>query len=179
MGTARFLKRAHGEATLARIVEDAGIATQLVFTKRINGLALYPYEAFVGLLHAVDRALGNGDLETCRVVGDMAARQDLETIFKAYVVRQPDEMIRACAPIWGMYCEDAGRMEAVSAEPDSTILRIYDFPEMDAAHCKLMEGWMIAAMEVVGVEILPGARETECMSSGGRYHEFSCKWKVK
>jgi hypothetical protein len=179
LGTARFIKREYGEEVLARIVEDAGVATQLTFTKRINGLALYPYEALVGLLHAVDRELGTGDLTMCRTVGDVAARQDLETIFKAYVVRDPEDMIRACAPIWGMYCEDAGRMEAVEAKPESTVLRIYDFPKMDPAHCRLMEGWMIAAMEVVGVQILPGARETECMSSGGRYHEFSCRWQLK
>lgn len=179
LGTARFLKRTYGEAVLQAIVEDAGVATQLTFTNRINGLALYSYDAFVGLLHAVDRRLGTGDLSMCRTVGDMAARHDLETLFKAYVVRDPQEMIRACAPIWGMYNEDAGQMEAIEASPERTVLRIHDFPQMDPAHCRLMEGWMIAAMDIVGVQILPGAGETECMSDGGRYHEFSCRWSVK
>jgi hypothetical protein len=50
---------------------------------------------------------------------------------------------------------------------------------MDPAHCRLMEGWMIAAMDVIGAKVLPGARETACMAGGGPYHEFSCQWTLK
>lgn len=27
--------------------------------------------------------------------------------------------------------------------------------------------------------VLPGARETACMSSGAHHHEFSCRWGLK
>ena len=180
LGTARFIKREHGQDVLERIVERAGEATQKTFAKKIDGLGLHPYDAFVGLLRAVDAELGNGDLTFCRKVGDMAARNDLETIFKVYAVRpSAEQMIRGCTPIWGMYTVDAGLMEAVDVRPESTKLRIVDFPDMDPAHCKLMEGWMIAAMDVIGATVLPGASETECTSQGGRYHEFSCQWTMR
>ena len=180
LGTARFIKREHGGDVLARIVREAGAATQKTFAKKIDGLGLHPYASFTGLLHSVDRVLGNGDLSFCRKIGDMSARHDLESIFRVYAERpSAEQMIRGCTPIWGMYTHGAGYMEAVDTRPDSTVLRILDFPSMDPAHCRLMEGWMIAAMDVIGAKVLPGARETECMASGGPYHEFSCQWTLK
>jgi hypothetical protein len=180
LGAARFIKHDYGDAMLQRIIADAGPATQKTFSKKIDGLGLHPYEAFVGLLRAADRQLGTGDLEYVRRIGDMAARYDLSTIFKVYAVRpSADAMIRACTPIWGMYTDGAGYMEAIDTSPNNTVLRIFDFPEMDPAHCILMESWMIGAMDVIGVRVLPDAHETECMSRGGCYHEFWCRWEQK
>ncbi len=180
LGVARFIKQTFGEAMLAKVVESAPPATRHTFAKRINGLSLQPYESFVGLLRSAEQHLGTGDLQLCKRLGDTAARYDLHTIFQGYAVRpSPEEIIRACTPIWGMYTDGAGTMEAVDTSPTHTVLCIRDFPEMDPAHCRLMEGWMIAAMDVVGAQVLPGARETECMSEGGRFHEFSCQWALK
>src|SRR5262249_35168566 len=159
----------YNDAMLAQIVADAPAATRLTFSKRINGLSLQPYESFVGLLKSADRHLGTGDLSYCKKLGDLAARHDLHTIFQGYAVRpSPETMIRACTPIWGMYTDGAGTMEAIDTRPDHTVLRIMGFPAMAPAHCRMMEGWMIAAMDVVGARVLPGARETECASNGGR-----------
>src|SRR5215510_9018158 len=96
LGTARLVKRRHGLEMLARIIRDAGPDAQKTFSRQINGLELHPYPAFVGLLLSVDKHLGTGDLQYCRVVGDLAARHDLETIFKVYAIRPSAEnMIRA------------------------------------------------------------------------------------
>ncbi len=180
LGAARHVKRERGLEGLARVIRDAGPEAQATFSRPINGLSLQPYAAFVGLLVSVDRHLGCGDLEYCRVIGDLSARHDLSTIFKVYAVRpSPETMIRACTPIWGMYTEGCGVMEAVDTRPDSTLLRICDFDAMHPAHCRLMEGWMIAAMSEIGVRILPGAGERACPSRGGTCHEFWCQWEPK
>lgn len=180
LGIARFVKQTYGEAMLAQVIEGAPAATRQTFAKRINGLSLQPYESFVGLLRSAEQILGAGDLQLCKRLGEMAAHNDLHTIFKGYAVRpSPEEIIRACTPIWGMYTDGAGTMEAVDTSPTHTVLCIRGFPEMDRAHCRLMEGWMIAAMDVVGARVLPGACESECTSEGGRFHEFSCQWELK
>lgn len=180
LGAASYIKNAHGEETLARVVREGGPATQKTFAKRINGLSLEPYEAMVGLLRSADRILGAGDLLYCKHLGDLAARSDLKTIFKGYaLLPSPDAMIRACTPIWGMYTEDAGHMVAVDTRAESTILRIHDFPDMDPSHCRLMEGWMIAAMDFVGAHVLPGSCERLCASRGDPVHEFWCRWEPK
>jgi hypothetical protein len=180
LGGASHIKREHGEDELARIVADAGPATQKTFSKKINGLSLQPYESFIGLLRSADRHLGSGDLAFCQKLGDLAARYDLRTIFKGYAVRPaPGDMIRACTPIWGMYTEDAGQMIAVDTSPENTLLRIEGFPAMDPAHCRLMEGWMTAAMDFIGVRVLPGACERMCAARGAPFHEFWCRWEAK
>jgi hypothetical protein len=78
-----------------------------------------------------------------------------------------------------MYTEGCGVMEVVDVRPGNALLRITDFDQMHAAHCRLMEGWMSAAMDEIGVYVLPGARERECVSRGGANHEFWCRWRSK
>jgi hypothetical protein len=180
LGTARFVRQTQGPTMLARIVADAGPAAQRTFEKKISGLALYPYDAFSGFLRSADKHLGTGDFSYCRKIGDMAARHDLETIFKVYAVKPSVEnMIRGCTPIWGMYTDGCGYMEAIDVRQESTVLRITGFADMDPAHCRMMEGWMIAAMDVIGARVLPGARESMCMSDGAAHHEFACQWEPK
>ncbi|MEZ4219591.1 MAG: hypothetical protein R3B13_01600 [Polyangiaceae bacterium] len=180
LGAVRYIKQTGGEELLARVVDDAGPVVAKTFAKRINGLGLQPYRAFTDFLVAMDRVLGRGDLDYCRQFGGVAARHDLETVFKVYTVRpSPEKMIEACTAIWGMYVDGGGHMEAVDTSPQRTVLRIHEFPEMAPAHCRMMEGWMIAAMDVVGVDVLPGACESECMSRGGRFHEFVCEWSLR
>ena len=40
----------------------------------------------------------------------------------------------------------------------------------------LMEGWMIATMNTLGVDVID-PRESMCTSRGGTAHEFACRWK--
>ena len=54
---------------------------------------------------------------------------------------------------------------------------LLEFPTMVREHCRMMEGWMISAMEVLGATVLPGAQESTCMADKGPYHEFVCKWQ--
>ena len=68
-------------------------------------------------------------------------------------------------------------MTATSWSPERTVLRIDGFPGMHPAHCRLMEGWMIAAMRIIGAIVGPGAAETSCCSRGDEAHEFSCSWR--
>jgi hypothetical protein len=178
LGASHYIRHNFGEELLSRIVSDAGPATQKTFSKNRRP-GLQPYERSSACC-AASTAISAGDLRVLQALGDLAARQDLQTIFKGYAVRpSPEDMIRACTPIWGMYTEGAGHMLAVHARPDNTVLRIHDFPDMDPAHCRLMEGWMIAAMDFIGARVLPGACERQCMSRGDSFHEFWCRWEIR
>jgi hypothetical protein len=164
---------------LERIVGQGGLAVRKVFAQRIRAMSFYPYPAFVAFLRATDRALGSGDLSYCRMLGAKAADADLGTAF-SFLLRlySPELLISSCGQVWRHYCRNGGHMEAISTAPNGTVLRIYDFPHMDPAHCRLMEGWMILAMSRIGTKVLPGARETECTANGGRFHEFRCRWEL-
>ena len=70
-------------------------------------------------------------------------------------------------------------MDALSWEPTNTTLRISHFGAMHALHCRLMEGWMIATMDMIGLQVNGDSHERQCMSRGAAFHEFTCTWQEK
>jgi hypothetical protein len=178
LGLIRNIKDRHGPDALRKAVDASGPSTQAIFAEPIRILKWYPYEGYVGFLRTLQRDLGGGDRNYCRKLGAVAGERDLGTIFKIYrAIASAERLIRACNKIWPSYYRDAGKMDAISWEPENTVLRITDFKQMDPTHCRLMEGWMIATMAQIGLKVNDEAGETVCMSRGGQYHEFVCKWR--
>jgi hypothetical protein len=177
LGLIRHIKDAHGEAALRTVVAAAGAPTQAVFARPIRVMDWHAYPAFAGFLVSADRILGRGDLAFCRELGAFAGHRDLGTVLRVYVaLASAERLIRACSKVWPSYYRNAGQMEALSWAPEETRLRIAGFAQMAPAHCRLMEGWMIATMETIGFSVGPGARETACPSRGAAHHEFVCVW---
>lgn len=160
-------------------VELAGWGPHIaeICSGRVGRTEWYPYEAMVELLRGCERTFGDGTGQLCVEVGHAAARRDMSGAFSVLrLLGSPQHLIGSCSRVWGRYYRDAGRMEAVATEPERTVLRIVDFPDMAPEHCRMMEGWMISAMATLGAKVLPGGRETMCPSRGGEYHEFTCQW---
>ena len=177
LGLIRYIKDSRGAAMLANVIQEAGDAARSVFGAPIRVTAWHPYDAFTAFLVAADKRLGRGDPRFCRELGDAAGRRDLNSIFRVYVaLASAERLIRSCEKLWTSYYRNAGRMEAIRWRPDDTVLRIYDFSSMHPAHCRLMEGWMIATMAAIGFRVNDDALESECTSRGGPYHEFRCTW---
>jgi len=177
LGLISHVRGTHGAGALAEIVAAAGEPVRRAFATRIRVLDWLPYEAYVAFLRSLERRLGGGDHLFLRSIGAAAGQRDLGTILRVYVaLASPERLIRSCTKVWASYYRNAGRMEAVAWAPEQTVLRVLDFDAMDRTHCRLMEGWMISTMEQLGLRVGPGARETECASRGGRYHEFRCTW---
>lgn len=178
LGPLRHMKEQHGREELDALLRSAPSALREVSSRRIRQGAWYPYAAYVELLRAIDARYGKGDLAYCRTLGEWAGRQDLGSMFRVYaMLADPERLIRSCSLVWPQYYRGAGEMSAVRTRPDDTCLRIIGFPAMDPAHCRLMEGWMIATMTQIGCRVRPGGRETECPSRGGQWHEFRCTWE--
>lgn len=177
LGLIAYIRDTRGPDALSRVVQAAGAETQAAFSERIRKLGWYPYGAYARFLRAADAELGKGDLSFCEKLGTEASRRDLNTVFAFFTrLYGPERLVRSCTRVWLHYYRDAGHMQAVSWDPDDTVLRIHDFPEMDPGHCRLMVGWMWRAMDLVGGRVITGS-ETLCTSSGGPYHEFTCRWR--
>jgi hypothetical protein len=181
LGIVKYVKGTRGPEALSSVVAAGSDACRLAFARPIRMMNWYPYPAFVGFLHGLEKALGRpGQHSFCRELGDVAGVRDLGTVLKVYrTLSSPERLIRACDRVWSSYYRRAGRMEAVTWAPDDTTLRIYDFPQMDPAHCRLMEGWMIATMRSIGFYVNNDAFERKCMSTGDPYHEFHCTWQKR
>ncbi len=179
LGLVKHVKTAFGPQALARVVAAADPEGH-TFGQRIHPLAWYSYESFVAFLHALVEKLGGGNGEFCRDLGAVAGERDLGTIFKLLRrLSSPERLIRSCGRVWESYYRNAGAMEAVAWRPESTVLRIVGFESMHPLHCRLMEGWMLQTMDIVGVKVLPGACEQLCTSRGDPHHEFRCAWQSR
>lgn len=180
LGLLAFAKERGGKQSVTEIVGRLNEPARAVFADRIQPLRWYPYATYVELLYALKMRFGKPSEAFFRRLGATAGDRDLGTMFKVYVtLASPERLIRSCSRVWASYYRGAGTMTAVAWDPKNTRLRIEGFPDMDRAHCELMEGWMIATMDRIGVIVSADARETACESRGDAHHEFACTWRAR
>ena len=180
LGLIRHVKDERGADVLKRIIDGAGAPARESFARPIRIMSWYPYAAFTAFLGSLEQQLGKGDAAFGRKLGAAAGTRDLGTVFRIYsALASAERLIRACSKVWPSYYRDAGRMEAIAWDPERTVLRIYDFKEMDPRHCRLMEGWMISTMENIGFRVSEDAMESACTSRGAPHHEFVCSWQKR
>jgi hypothetical protein len=178
LGVLKHVRVAFGADAVSEAIASAPSATREVMSRRVLKLRWYPYDAYAGFLRLLADRFASGNLDYCRELGAVAAYRDLNTVLKIFrVLYGPQRLIQSCTRVWAQYYRNAGAMTAISSEPHDTRLRIDNFPTMDPAHCKLMEGWMMGAMAVLGAEVNDDGRETMCCSRGDAWHEFACTWK--
>jgi hypothetical protein len=176
LGLIKFIKQNHGDNAIEPVIAAANHETQTIFSNRILMNDWYPYGAFVGFLEAMQATHGQGDPSYLRRAGESAGQRDLGTIYKIYkVFASSEKLIRSCDSVWASYYRGAGAMQAVTWEPQETVLRITDFPGMSPLHCQLMVGWMTATMREIGITF-DEFSERQCQSRGAPYHEFFARW---
>lgn len=179
LGIINHIREAHGRSAVTDLLPATPPATRAVFAGRIIHGNWYPYAAYTGFLSTLEMRFGGGHPSYCRSLGASSGVRDINTVFKIYLaIASTERLIRGCSRVWPSYYRNAGVMEAVRWEPGDTLLRIEGFPEMAGQHCRLMEGWMTATMNALGVDVIDG-HESACPSRGDTAHEFSCKWKKR
>ncbi len=144
--------------------------------RKVIAVADYPYAVFVEIIRTIDKVMGNGDLSVCLALGEYAASRDVKAYLSTFKREiKPEELFGAIDLIWRSYHINSGQLKVEDTSPDNTIIRIYDFPLMDSAHCKLMEGYFIQGIKQMGWTLIEGI-ETKCTSKGDPYHEFMGRW---
>ncbi len=177
-GVLKELRARVGAERLRIAARGWGDELAIVLAEPVVRSEWYSYVAFAQLLAGAERELGDGSGALCRELGGAAAKRDLGGAFSVLrYLASPQHLIGSCERVWPRYYRNAGRMEAVATRPENTVLRISDFPGMAEQHCRLMEGWMISAMQTLGAIVNPGAAERACASRGGDVHEFACTWR--
>lgn len=179
LGIFKYLKtQAQGEAWLGQVMDTLSPAAQQVCRRKLIAVGDYPYPVFINFLRTVDQVAGRGDLALCRHLGVLAATRDIASVYNLYKRRaSPADLLRDGPILWKSYYQNAGRFQTLDASPEHTVMRILDFPQMDPAHCRLMEGWISQALVEGGAAWLEELREVRCVSKGDPYHEFVGRWK--
>jgi len=180
LGILKYIKtQPNGEALLEKVLGQLSAGSQAILRRKVIAIGDYSYAAFVELLRKADQVLGRGDLALCRTLGKYTATRDVQSIYNLYKKQaKPEDLMRDGAVIWKSYYQNAGTFKTEDSSPDHILVRIIDFPRMDPAHCRLMEGWMTQAVQESGGVWIEELREVQCMSRGGPYHEFTGRWKA-
>jgi len=179
LGFFKYVKeQPEGEQKMARVLATMPAESAGECRKKVIAVAEYPYRVFVDYIRACDRVLGRGDLAVCRQLGEFAAMHDVRSFLKMVKTEpEPGDVFRAASLLWKNYHLHSGRLQVEDATPEHSLLRIHDFPQMDPAHCRLMEGYFTSGLRELQREVLEEFHETRCPSRGDPYHEFAGKWR--
>jgi hypothetical protein len=146
------------------------------FEKPVISSAWYPYPAFVALARTIEQIHGTpGDFALCRKLGRASAARDIGATFRIMSAMSSVEfLLKRGQVFWGQYC-DRGRMVLESPAPQAFLAWIEDFPGLDAAHCRLVEGWLEGVGEALGA-IGMTCRQPRCAQRGDPRCEFQGQW---
>lgn len=183
LGIFKFIKSLpDGDHLFNQVKESLPPEAAKACSGKIMAVVQYPYITFITFaqfLQTVDKVVGFGDLSLSLYLGGYTADLDYDFFFGSKKTQlTPEDLFRDCNIYWQSYYPNSGQMKSESSDPDNAIIRIYDFPSMDPAHCRLMEGWMARSMERAGVEWIQFS-ETRCTSKGHEFHEFQGSWKMR
>ncbi len=147
------------------------------FARPIVASASYPYGSFVSLARSVDRVHGKGDLALCRDLGRRAAARDLGTTFRIISAMASIEfLLRRAQVFWAAYC-DRGKMVLETSAEKSYRGRLEGFPEIDRAHCVIVEGWLEGMGTALGAQDM-AVKQVQCAAQGGAVCEYEGRWSA-
>lgn len=176
-GLLKYVKESGHPGGIAALLERLPEPAAGHFRTKILSSRWYPYEAFLGPLHAIDRELGEGDLGLMPEVGLFSGRQDAGSIFRFVAALSSIEAIVSRAgTLWQRYC-DSGRFEVVELERGRLHLALEEFPGIDRAHCALIAGWIEGLGRAVGARE-PAIEQLRCVHRGDPRCEFAGTWSA-
>jgi hypothetical protein len=168
-----------GKEMLEKVIAALPEESREVCKRRVVAVAEYPYSVFYSFIRTADQTLGRGDFAYCKELGRATATRDIQGLGQLFQRKaKTEDLFRAGDVYWKSYHINSGYWKVEDLNPDKTVVRIYEFPTMDTAHCRLMEGWMTQALTETGVQVFGEIKEFQCMSKGAPYHEFAGSWKA-
>lgn len=135
----------------------------------------YPYELFVAINDAIDRALGQSDGALCYEMGRFNCDHNLTTTMRLlFKFGNIGWLLDRAAKAWGDQF-DEGRMEVVRREVGTeVVVELCDHPSPNRGHCLAIKGWMVRATELSGED---DVQCTElCRAAGDDVCRFTFRW---
>lgn len=178
LGLVKYIKKYSREKgkSLDEIIKMMTPEDQQIFSQKILSSEWYPYSTYINLGNIIDRVFGKGDQSLSREIGKLSARTDLRGVYRIFLsFLNPQQIVKRIATIWGSYY-DRGVVEVIEYKPGKLVWHLKDFPEIGKFHCKNIEGWNEAFLELLGYKEAR-ARETKCQSEGSPCCEFVLTWK--
>ncbi len=141
LGLIKFIKKDMKDV-LPKVLDSLPPDTRDYMDKHIALTAWYPYKLYTDLLKTLDKIVGNGDLSYCIQQGRLSAKHDLSTIYRIFLTfAGPKIWITRAMSAWNSYF-DSGHAEVSIPSDTEALFTITDFPDIDIAHVKSVQGWL-------------------------------------
>jgi predicted hydrocarbon binding protein len=177
-GLLKYTKEKAGEDVLKRVLNQLPEEDKAIFTDRIRPTEWYPFRIYANLLAIIDKELGKGDLSICKDIGSWSGERDFKAMYKLYTsdsFKDPTTLKTAPHVMWTSYYDQGdlvfldipGSIELA----ERVTARVIDFPDTLKANCRLLEGWIGKAIEIIG-DLKVNVTEVKCRVDGDEYCEF-------
>lgn len=149
LGQIKFIKKNYKDV-LSKVIEALPSESAKYMQVHLLITEWYPYKLYTDLLRALDKVIGKGDLATCIEQGRLSAKHDLSTIFKGFMnFSNTQSMLARVMVAWSSYY-DTGRAEIPLFTDKEAVYFIKDFPDVDIAHVKNVQGWVEQFLLITG-----------------------------
>ena|SRR5450755_4754149 len=171
----RWVEEHHGREARRAILVSISPTQATALIAAVNATLWVPFDAFIALCVATDRAYGSGDLALCRTLGRYAAQVNLPTIYRIfYKIGSFRYIISKASAVWTTHY-DSGRASTRDI-PNGVAFTVEQFATPHRAHCLSVLGWVEESAVISGVTVT-SARETKCRLRGDTACEFQVEYK--
>ncbi len=141
LGLIKFIKK-NMKDTFQNIINALPSDTKEHMDEHILLTAWYPYKLYTDLLKILDKTVGNGDFSYCITQGKLSAEHDLKTIYRIFLTfTDPKMLITRAMSVWSSYYDTGIAEVNILSNNEATVI-IKDFPDIDIAHVKNIQGWL-------------------------------------
>ena len=171
-----YVEAKFGKEGLQRWLDSLSESAQKLYSTSILASKWYPLkETFVEPTKKICDVFFNGDLRGARECGRYSAELGLKGVLKIFVkMGSPAFLVSRASTVLPSYYNPC-KMETVSSDKTSALIRITEFPQIDKVVEARIIGWIEMALEIHGCK---GVRvvTTASLTKGDKYSEFKVSW---
>jgi hypothetical protein len=171
----RWIEEHHGRDAKRAVLVSIPPTQATMLLEAVNPSSWVPFDAFVALCEAIDRAYGSGDLAVCRTLGRYAAEVNLPTLYRLfYKIGSFRYIISKASSVWSTHY-DSGRASTHDI-PGGVAFVVEGFATPHQAHCLSVLGWIEQSAVMSGAKVLASG-EVRCRTRGDAACEFRVEYR--
>lgn len=174
-GTTEFVRSAHGEEILERILADISADTRKQI-EECAPTAEIPFDALLELWHSIDREIGSIDPGWVERAGGHAIQNTGVRLYGGILRKSsPMQFLTQNISLFRLYYRP-GNMEVVEEHEEYAVLRLVGFGRADPLFCRRQTGGLRSALTESGGHE-PETSHVRCVAEGDAFCEWEARWR--
>ncbi len=180
LGVIKYSKVLAGPDGPGVLVSNLAEHDRVVLASTIRGRKWYPYSVYAGMLETIKIWPDLGDSDPLLDFAYWGLERDAGSVLKILSVFSSVEGLvhRGFGSwgsfLWSRHC-DVGEVFLADSGPKTGTMGLRGFPEISAAHCWLVSGYLEAMGRIIGATSLR-MEKTHCVHRGDAHCEYRGDW---